>query len=238
MTIDKKFILSLLDLTSLNDDDTTSTIETLCQKAATAQGPVAAVCVYPEFVKNAVTVLQTSPVKVATVANFPQGTDSLENVLPVIQKAIHDGAQEIDVVFPYEQFLTGDWQTAGHFIKTCKAACGSQILLKVILETGVLKEKPIITNACEIALQNGANFIKTSTGKVAVGATLEAAEVILLAMKRASQPVGFKVSGGIRTIEEAEQFINLANQIMGTDWVSPNSFRIGASSLIDAIVTK
>lgn len=223
-------VLSLLDLTSLNDTDTAETIDTLCQNAKSHH--VAAVCVYPRFVKQAATALQNTHIKIATVVNFPKGTDSLENVLLDIKQAIQDGADEIDVVFPYQQFLAGNVDSATHFIRECKLACGKNIL-KVILETGALKEKNLIAEASRCALAAGADFLKTSTGKIEVGATLEAAEIMLQEIKQSKKQVGFKASGGIRTAEQAKQYVELANQILGEGWVTPQTFRIGTSRLLN-----
>lgn len=235
-----KKIISLIDLTSLNDSDTEETITALCQKANTALGSVAAVCVYPQFVKLAKSKLQNTPVKIATVANFPHGKDSLENVLSSIQQSIQDGADEIDVVFPYEKFLQGEVEFVVDFIRACKKICGKEILLKVILETGALKDSQIISAASVNALKAGADFIKTSTGKTAAGATPEAATVMLVAIKEMTEELhrsfGFKASGGVRTIEQAKQYLTLADKIMGPDWVTPKTFRLGASQLLDVVL--
>lgn len=215
-------VLSLLDLTSLNDTDTAETIDTLCQNAKSNN--VAAVCVYPKFVKQAADSLKNSDIKVATVVNFPHGNDSLETVQQDIVQAIQDGADEIDLVFPHVD-------DAHHFIQACKKTCGDRIL-KVILETGALKEKNLISKASQCALTAGADFLKTSTGKIEIGATLEAAETMLQEIKQSKRQVGFKASGGIRTAEQAMQYINLANRILGNGWVTPQTFRIGTSRLL------
>jgi deoxyribose-phosphate aldolase len=233
-------ILKLIDLTSLNETDTELSIKTLCHKAVTPFGHVAAVCVYPKFVQQAKTLLQTTPVKIATVVNFPEGKDSLQQVLPLIAEALSDGANEIDVVFPYTQYLAGQRQMACNFIHQCKEACGDNIL-KVILESGALNDETIITEASRDALLAGADFLKTSTGKIAAGASLSAATAMLKVIKQLSgelkRPLGFKASGGIRTIEQAQQYLDLANQIMGTGWISPKTFRFGASQLLDEVVS-
>lgn len=231
-----KKIISLVDLTTLNESDTETVVAALCQKAVNHYGHVAAVCIYPAFVKYAVEQLVDSPVKVATVANFPHATDSLENVQATITQSIADGVDEIDVVFPYPAYLAGDRQTAKNFIAECKKACGKNIVLKVILETGVLKTVDIIAAVSADVIEAGADFLKTSTGKTAIGATLEAAAAMLLVIRQSGLPVGFKASGGVRTIEQACQYIGLANQIMGPEWVSPRTFRLGASQLVDAIL--
>ena len=230
-------ILSLIDLTSLNDSDTDATIAVLCKKAVTPIGVVAAVCVYPQFVQQAAIALRGKAVKIATVVNFPRGTDSLEIVLRLIESAIGNGAQEIDVVFPYRLFLSGNKEAARDFVQACKKACGEEVLLKIILETGALKEKNIIAEASQIAIAAGADFLKTSTGKIEVGATLEAAEVMLLEIEKSGRAVGFKASGGVRTIDQAEKYIELADRIMGPDWATPRTFRLGASQLLETLLS-
>ncbi|MEQ1790288.1 MAG: hypothetical protein ABL857_07585, partial [Rickettsiales bacterium] len=151
-----------------------------------------------------------------------------------------DGAQEIDVVFPYSRYLAGETQYAHTFVSSCKAACGDAMTLKVILETGALNDIAIIADACFETLAAGADFVKTSTGKIAEGATLEAAATLLLVIRhmlpQLKHNVGLKISGGIRELQQAAQYIELADRIMGREWVTPDTFRIGASKLVDEIV--
>jgi deoxyribose-phosphate aldolase len=235
-------ILSLIDLTSLNDTDTIETTTALCRKAVTSRGHVAAVCVYPQFVTHAVNDLSETPVRIATVVNFPLGNDPTEKAVRDIQQAIAEGADEIDLVFPYARYLSGDRETARAFVQRCKATCGPHVLLKVILETGALQELPVIDEASYDAIMAGADFIKTSTGKLGLGATLEAAAVMLLTIRNMAPSlqhrVGFKASGGIRTVEQAARYVKLAEHIMGPEWVTPQTFRLGASQLVDEIMTK
>lgn len=232
-------IFSLLDLTSLGETDTPAMITALCKKAVTIQGHVAALCVYPQFARQVVDLLAQTPVKTATVANFPQGSDAINVALISIEQSIQAGAQEIDVVFPYQSYLAGDREGARDFVRQCKAACGENILLKVILETGALQEAQIIADASRDVIMAGADFIKTSTGKIKIGATLEAAAIMLLVINEMTpemkRPIGFKASGGVRTVEEAAKYLELAAQIMGADWISPRTFRFGASQLVDAL---
>jgi len=228
-------MLELIDLTSLNDTDNAEVIAALCQKAVSTNGHVAAVCIYPPFVSQAKKLLVNESVRIATVANFPQGTDLLETVLTSIHQVIANGADEIDVVFPYQDYLRGEKEKAYDFIRACKAACGEKILLKVILETGALLDSAVIAEASYHVCHAGADFLKTSTGKISIGATLEAARTILMTIKKIPRSIGFKVSGGVRTVEQAEQYVKLAEDILGPEWVTPKHFRIGASQLIDAI---
>jgi deoxyribose-phosphate aldolase len=229
-------LIPFIDLTSLNDTDSAASIAAFIEKAQTPYGPVAAVCVYPQFVSLAATEFAHSPVKVATVVNFPAGNTPLDDVLIVINDALQDGAQEIDVVFPYARFLAGEQQYVHTFVTACKAACGTQVMLKVILETGALTNLEIIAEASRIALTAGADFIKTSTGKIPTGATLEAAAVMLLIIKQLSpelkRPLGIKLSGGIREWQQAAQYLELAENIMGRMWPVSATFRLGVSKLL------
>ncbi len=232
-------ILSLIDLTSLNDNDTSATITALCQKAMLSTGKVAAVCVYPQFVTQASKLLAGTTVNIATVANFPQGTATVDEVVPAIRQAISAGAQEIDVVFPYQRYLSGDKSGAQEFIRACKTACGT-VLLKVILETGFYQDYQVMAEIAEAAVVNGADFLKTSTGKIATGATPEAAAVLLSVIKNLQPAVprrlGFKAAGGIRTIPQAASYLALANHILGPTWATPATFRLGASQLMDVLL--
>lgn len=228
-------IVTMLDLTSLNAADSKEDIKTLCEKAVTPLGHVAAVCVYPEFVGTAVSALEGTNVNVATVANFPLGTDDMQDVLRSIQASVVLGANEMDVVFPYEFYLAGERSLAREFVRECKKACGHNVLLKVILETGILKKPIIIADATRVVVEGGADFVKTSTGKYEVGATKEAAAVILLTLKEMKENVGLKVAGGVREVGDAMGYIALANEIMGPAWITPQHFRIGASQLIDKL---
>ena len=235
MQIDLLQLYSLIDLTSLNETDNAEVISALCKKAILPKTHVAAVCVYPQFVEQAKKILSSAPVKIATVANFPHGTSSLENVVTEIKASIQNGADEIDVVFPYPLYFQGQKEQAYDFIRACKAACGEKILLKVILETGALEDPAIIAEVSYNVCHAGADLLKTSTGKIAVGATLPAAEAMLQVIKKIPRSIGFKVSGGVRTIEQAMEYIDLAAQIMGEKWVDSQHVRIGASQLVDSI---
>lgn len=235
-----KKIISLIDLTSLNETDDKAIINELCAKAITPLGAVAAVCVYPQFVRQAKATLLNTAVKVATVANFPRGNATAASVLTEIEQAIAEGADEVDVVIPYQAYLVNRAESVQGFLHACKQACQSA-KLKVILETGVLQSAELIEQASQAAIQAGADFLKTSTGKVAVGATLEAAAVMLLAIKNARaecKSVGFKASGGIRTPEQAASYIKLAELILGENWVSSATFRFGVSGLLDALLNQ
>ncbi|WP_374556304.1 deoxyribose-phosphate aldolase [Aquitalea pelogenes] len=226
--------LSMMDLTSLNDDDTDARIVALCQQASSSAGTVAAVCVYPRFValaRRTLDELGLQQVKVATVSNFPAGGDDIALAVAETAAAIADGADEVDVVFPYRALLAGNAEVGAELVATCKEACGDK-LLKVIIESGELKEPALIRQASLIAIEAGADFIKTSTGKVAVNATLDAAGIMLAAIRSTGALCGFKAAGGVRTAAEAAEYIDLAEHLLGEHWVSPEHFRFGASSLL------
>jgi deoxyribose-phosphate aldolase len=230
-------LLGFIDFTRLNENDSEANIAAFCEKAQLPLGHVAAVCVYPEFVRLAAAQFADTPVKVATVANFPEGSSSIESVLLEIGSALEDGAQEIDVVFPWQRYLAGEREYAQSFINSCKAACGDKVVLKVILETGAFSDLAVIAEAAKDVLTAGADFIKTSTGKIAQGATLDAAAVMLLVIRHTQlkRKAGIKISGGVKGIEQALQYLQLAESIMGREWVSPATFRIGTSRLVDEI---
>lgn len=236
-----RLALACMDLTNLNDDDTDIHIEALCRHARTPRGNTAAVCVYPAYVVTARHALNNasagsaSPIKVATVTNFPHGNDDPMAAARETRDAVASGADEVDVVFPYRALMAGDEAVGRELVEMCKAAA-VDATLKVILETGELAEPALIRRAAELAIEGGADFIKTSTGKVAVNATLEAAQIMLETIKASGREVGFKAAGGIRTSEQAHDYLMLAADIMGPDWVTPAHFRIGASTLIAALL--
>ncbi|HST29066.1 MAG TPA: deoxyribose-phosphate aldolase [Rudaea sp.] len=228
-------LLTLLDLTSLGEDDTPARIRALCAAARTAKGLPAAVCVYPEHVTTAREALAGTAVKVATVVNFPDGDDDARRIARETRRAIAAGADEIDMVLPWRALRAGDAARARAGVVACRDACKDGIVLKLILETGELGTPGLIREACAIGLDAGADFLKTSTGKVPVNATLEAATLMLDAIAARGGQCGFKAAGGIRTIEDAARYLALTEQRLGADWITPAHLRIGASTLFDAI---
>ena len=228
--------LALLDLTNLKDDCTPDQIVTLCERAQSPFGPTAAICIWPRFVMQARTLLgPDSPIRIATVVNFPFGEMKTEDVLAETRDAVADGADEIDLVIPYRALAKGDEKAVTDMVTAVKAACGPAIL-KTILETGELKDIALIRRASDLSIAAGADFIKTSTGKVSVNATLEAADIMLQAIRDSRKKVGFKPAGGISTVADAGHYLRLADTIMGDDWVIPSTFRFGASGLLDDII--
>jgi deoxyribose-phosphate aldolase len=226
--------LRLVDLTSLNESDTEHSIIELYRNAVGPAGSVAAVCVYPRFValaKQCLAVHDESPVRIATVVNFPHAVAAREQVVEEIRVAIADGADEIDMVFPFRALMAGNVAVGRELVRAGKSACASKTL-KVIIESGVLQDPVLIRSASVIAIEEGADFIKTSTGKVALNATLDAARVMLDSICQTGRRCGFKAAGGIRTIAEVAAYLALVDTLCGAEWVTPEHVRFGASSLL------
>lgn len=231
--------LAVLDLTSLGEDDDRARIEALCDAANTPHGAPAALCVYPEWIatcRQRLHDLGLQQVQVATVVNFPEGGNDPGRVHRETRRALAAGAHEIDVVLPWRRLQAGDSVAARTVLEACREACGPQVRMKVILETGALQIEALIREAAEIALDAGADFLKTSTGKVAVNATPEAARILLKATHARGGQCGFKAAGGIRTLADAAGYFALADDILGPHWATPTHFRFGASSLLGEIL--
>lgn len=229
-----KTLIGLLDLTTLNDNDTNETIATLCQKAISQYGNTASVCIYPQFIPYAKSILPKD-FKVATVVNFPHGIANNTLLEKEIISAISTGADELDVVLPYKTFLSGDIDFCKEYLDIARETCQDKIL-KIIIETGELKDVLAIKQATQLCIDAQADFVKTSTGKTPVSATPEAANVILETIAQSGKPVGFKASGGIKTLYDAKAYLNLARSIMGKNWINRSNFRIGASSLLNDLI--
>lgn len=199
----------------------------------------AAVCIYHQFVKTALRELQGTQIQVATVsADFPKGLAPLEERIDQVHHSVEAGAHEIDVVIKREHVLKGDWQALYDEVAAFKAACKPK-LMKVILATGELQTLENIARASLVAMMAGADFIKTSTGKEAVNATIPAAIVMTRAIRdyerKTGVSVGFKPAGGIRTSKQALEYLAVVRQELGDRWLQPGLFRIGASSVLDDI---
>ncbi|NNH63167.1 deoxyribose-phosphate aldolase [Rhizobium laguerreae] len=228
--------LSLLDLTNLKDDCTEAQIDALCARAQTPYGNSAAICIWPRFVAQARNILGTGhAVRIATVVNFPSGDMEVADVAAEAREAIADGADEIDLVIPYRKLLAGNEKAVTDMVKAVRAEC-TGLVLKVIIEAGELKDAALIRRASELAIEAGADFIKTSTGKVAVNATLEAADIMIRTIRESGRKVGFKPAGGIGSVADAALYLSLAETIMTPDWAMPSTFRFGASGLLDDIL--
>ncbi|MGH6913423.1 MAG: deoxyribose-phosphate aldolase, partial [Geminicoccales bacterium] len=193
------------------------------------------VCVWPRLVPLARARIGTAPLKLATVANFPDGSDDLSRAMRETEAAIAAGADEVDVVAPIGAILDGDVGLVTELVQACRQAA-SERTLKVILETGRLLEPARITAAARAAIMAGPDFLKTSTGKLAPGATLEAAAVLLAVLEEADGRVGIKLSGGIRTAQQAAGYLHLVDHFMGSGWTSPSTVRFGATALLDDLL--
>ena len=235
-------IISLIDLTSLNSTDTADDIEKLCSQALSPiQGnniSVAAVCVYPVFIEQAKKILDKK-VNIATVdASFPHGLAHIDTRAKEIEKNVSQGANEIDIVIRREWVLTGKFDRLYNDIKILREASRGAHL-KVILSTGELEKPELIYQTSITAMLAGADFIKTSTGKEKINATLEAGWVMCQAIKdfkeKLGVQVGLKPAGGIRSIDDALSWLNLIKSNLGEQYLSPKTFRFGASQLLQEV---
>ncbi|WP_081982572.1 deoxyribose-phosphate aldolase [Streptacidiphilus albus] len=243
--------ISMIDLTTLEGADTPGRVRSLCAKAVrpdpgdpTAPS-TAAVCVYPDLAATARAALLGSTVRVAAVATaFPSGRAGLPVKLADTAEAVAAGADEVDMVIDRGAFLSGRYLEVFETVRAVKAACarpdGGSAHLKVIFETGELQTYDNVRRACWLAMSAGADFIKTSTGKVAVNATPPVTLVLLEAVRdyRAATGVqiGVKPAGGIRTTKDALKYLVLVNEVLGDDWLSPEWFRFGASGLLNDLL--
>jgi deoxyribose-phosphate aldolase len=241
-----KIVIACMDLTTLEGKDTPGRVDQLCRKAITpdtrdASLPsVAAVCVYPSLVEGAKRALAGSTVKVASVATgFPAGQTSVEVKIAETRAAVAAGADEVDMVIDRGAFLSGRYAEVAREILVVKDACGPAHL-KVILETGELGTYDNVRRASMLAMEAGADFIKTSTGKIVPAATLPVALAMLQAARdygeRTGRRVGVKVAGGIRTAKQALQYLVLVKETCGDEFLSAQTFRIGASTLLNDVL--
>ena len=241
-----KMALSMIDLTTLEGKDSPGKVKQLCYKAAHLhdQFPglpaVAAICVYPTMVAVAKNELEGTGIKTAAVATgFPSGMTSQDVKLDEVRKVVNDGADEVDMVISRGHFLKGDYQYVYDEIAAVKEACGNAEL-KVILETGELQTLDKVRRASDLAMEAGADFIKTSTGKVKPAATPPVVLVMLEAIRdfyyRTGRRVGMKPAGGIGTAKQAIQYLVMLRETLGQDWLTPDLYRIGASSLANDIL--
>ncbi len=226
--------LVCLDLTSLNDADTAADIDALCARAQTAYGPVAAVCVWPRFVAQARAALPAA-IKVAAVANFPDGALDLPRALADVAAIAQAGGDEVDVVLPYRALLADQSTEVAEFLSEVRFA-SRPLTLKVIIESGELASAERIAQATRLALAAGADFVKTSTGKTKTGATPDAAAVMLKEIKASGlSSAGFKASGGVRSVADAAGYIAQTEAALGADALNPQRLRFGASGLLNDI---
>lgn len=243
-----QFIINCLDLTTLEGRDNQERIYRLCYKAKNSGNTdlnikeVAAVCIYPPFVNQAKALLAHTPIKVASVAGaFPSGQSPLHVKISEIKYALEEGADEIDMVISRGKFLAGRYQEVFDEIAAIKELCGEKTL-KVILETGELGDHNSIFIASQLAIAAGADFIKTSTGKINVNATPASFTVMLDAIayhyKKTGKMVGIKAAGGISDASASLLYLKILNGILGEKWLDNKYFRIGASRLFDSIMNE
>jgi deoxyribose-phosphate aldolase len=232
-------LITLTDLTSLNESDDAATTRALAALARSAPARPAALCIWARYIPVALEALEGSGIPVCAVANFPQGEAAPDIAAAQTAAAVAAGATEIDVVFPYRALLAGDARVGLTLVRDCREACAERALLKIILETGQLRDAQYIRRASEIAIEGGAHFLKTSTGKTQPAATPEAAAVVIeviAAASRRGQSIGFKASGGIRTIDDAWVYLTLYEESVGPGSAVSSNFRIGASGLFKELL--
>lgn len=242
-----KFSLGCIDLTSLNPTDNEERITEFTQRVNDFEEKypeldnVASICVYPNFAEVVSTNLDVSEVDTTVVAaGFPSSQTFDEIKVAECSLAVTAGADEVDIVINVGQMLAGQYEEMCDTIQECKAACKDKIF-KVILETGALKEASIIARASVLAMYAGADFIKTSTGKISVAATPEAALVMCKMIKQyydqTGIKVGFKVAGGVKTPEDAVKYYSIVKAILGDEWLTKDLYRIGASSAANNLLS-
>jgi len=238
--------LSMIDLTTLEGKDSPGKVKQLCYKASHLHDSfpglpnVAAICVYPTMVSIAKKALEGTEINVASVATaFPSGMADMNSKLDEVKSVIDAGADEVDMVISRGKFLRGDYQYVSDEIAQVKDACGDTHL-KVILETGELVTLDNVRLASDIAMESGADFIKTSTGKVSPAATPAVVLTMLEAIRdfqtKTEKKIGMKPAGGIGKAKQAIQYLVMINETLGNDWLSPDLFRFGASSLANDVL--
>ena len=238
-----------IDLTSLGATDSRRSIGEFTRKAIELSrhfpeaGSVASICVYPVFVETVGLAAGDSKMAITSVSGgFPSSQTYLEVKMLETAMAIENGADEIDIVISIGEMLDGEYDLAGDEIETLRAEIGDDAILKVILESGTLSDRELIHKAATIAMEAGADFIKTSTGKNGIAATPEAAVPMCLAIRqfaeKTGRKVGFKAAGGISTAESAALYYSIVEEILGEEWLTPERFRIGASSLANNLLSE
>ena len=240
MDADRELLIRCLDLTSLGDEDDVPTVDALCARAeepvvGRADLAVAAVCVWPRFVPRARERLADTAVRVAcATGGFPVPDEPLDRRLDLIRASVDAGAHEVDVVL--NRLLLDEPAALAAELDATRAAAGPATW-KAILETGALTPDGI-RQAADAAIAAGADFLKTSTGKGPPGASPEAVVILNEGIAAAGRPVGLKVSGGVRTVEQATSFLEIVRETLGPAWPAPTTFRIGASALLNALADR
>lgn len=243
-----KFCYSAIDLTTLSCNDSVTSVTELARKAvefykAFPHIPnVASICIYPSFVETVGVAVDGTPMRITSVAGgFPASQTYLEVKALEVAMAIENGADEIDIVLNVGHMLTGEYNEAANEVEVIRKEMDDDIVLKVIIESGALKTPELIRKASLLSMFAGADFVKTSTGKIDVAATPEAAVVMCEAIRdyyaRTGRKVGFKAAGGVRTPEEAVLYYTIVEEILGKEWLTTELFRIGASSAANNLLT-
>lgn len=234
--LDRADWIGLIDLTRLEErvgDD--REVVDLCRRAVTSRGHVAAVCVYPEYVSAAHDLLRGTSVAVATVANFPDGDAPIPKVLEEVAAALHEGASEIDVVVPYRAWLKGETGVVMGLLDRVADLCAGRALVKAIMETGMIASSLDRRALARLCARPGVAFLKTSTGKAAVGATVEGVQDLVDVVKELlgeGRPIGLKIAGGVRTFEQLSVYAALIETRLGAGFFQSSTLRIGASVLL------
>lgn len=242
-----KRCLAAVDLTTLSCSDSAESVAALARRAAEFYidypdlQNVASVCVYPPFVENVGLAIDGTPMRITSVAGgFPSSQTFLEVKMLEVAMAIENGADEVDIVLNVGEILAGNYDEAANEVEVLREE-SEGATLKVILETGALRNSEQIYNAALLSMAAGADFIKTSTGKIDVGATPEAAVVMCQAIgeyfRKTGRRVGFKAAGGVRTKEDAVLYYTIVKELLGEEWLTPELFRIGASSLANCLLS-
>ena len=246
-----KFCLSAIDLTTLTCNDSVESVTEFAQKTVTFSEAypdipnVASICVYPAFVETVGLAIDGTPMRITSVGGgFPASQTFLEVKMLEVAMAVENGADEVDIVLNVGKMLTGAYDEAANEVEMIRSEMDADVILKVIIESGALKTPELIRKASLISMAAGADFVKTSTGKIDIAATPEAAVVMCQAIKdfydKTGTKVGFKAAGGVKTPQDAALYYTIVEQILGEEWLTTELFRIGASSaannLLSAIV--
>ena len=243
-----KFCYSAIDLTTLSCNDSVTSVTTFARKAAEFYGKyphipnVASICVYPAFVETVGLAVDGTPMRITSVAGgFPASQTFLEVKALEVAMAIENGADEVDIVLNVGRMLTGEYDEAANEVEVIRTEMDRDVVLKVIIESGALKNPDLIRKASLLSMHAGADFIKTSTGKIDVAATPEAALVMCEAIRdyhaKTGRKVGFKAAGGVRTAEDAALYYTIVEETLGKEWLTTDLFRIGASSAANNILS-
>ena len=243
-----KFCYSSIDLTTLSCNDSDESVTEFAKKAVEFYDKypeipnVASICIYPSFVETVGLAVGDSPMRITSVAGgFPAAQTFLEVKSLEVAMAVENGADEVDIVLNVGKMLKGHYDEAANEVEVLRKEAGSDVVLKVIIESGALKTPELIRKASLLSMEAGADFVKTSTGKIDVAATPEAAVVMCHAIKdyyeKTGRKVGFKAAGGVRTPQEAAFYYTIVKEILGDEWITTDLFRIGASSAANNILS-